>query len=127
MKQAGEIKKLPKARSSEGPRAGRLTVGKYWTKAFNRLLSLELVDDIDAWAMSLKKGFPTWQAIAVTSQYGKGEHRGYGSIYYQLPHPEAGDFAIELTLATGKHGSRSGGVSHLRDLLQERSEGLLVL
>ena len=122
-----EKKRLPKGRTSEGKRSGPLTLGYRQTRSWNRMLSATLIDDIEAWMTGIEKRYPIWQSITVTSQYGKGDHRGYKTVMYQVKkatgeyHPEAGDFAISSSIATKKSAIKQDVISSMRQQL----EGLL--
>lgn len=115
-----ERKRLPKGRTSEGKRSGPLTLGYRSTRSWNRMLNTTLIDDIEAWMTGVAKRYPIWQAITVTSQYGKGEHRGYKTVMYQVKdktgeyHPEAGDFAISSSIATKKNTIKQDVISSMR-------------
>ena len=114
-----EHKRLPQGRSSEGRRTGPLTSGRQSTRGWNRMLNLDLVDDIEAWMLGVSKKYPIWQATVVVSQYGAGKHRGYKTVYFQVPHPEAGDFAIKSVVATHKSTHKDQVVGELRQKLEQ--------
>lgn len=118
MRQAKEAMLLPRGKSSEGVRAGPRTSGYQHTRAFERYLTHDVINELEAWALDLKRRFELWQMVAKVSIYGRGEHRGYGTVYYQLPHPEAGDFAIESLIATPKNRSRRLVVGSMIDMLE---------
>lgn len=126
MNLAGEIGKLPTGKSGSKPRIGKLTVGVQHVKKFGVMLSLDVIDDIDVWLHSIKKRFPLWQLLAICSQYGLGEHRGYKTVYHQLA-PDAGDFAISSNVATPRMGSLNDAMSHLRQNLEAMVENGKVL
>lgn len=117
-----ERKRLPVGRTREGPRRGPLTQGFRYTRAWNRVLTEDLVSDIIAWMHGVQKRFPIWQAVTVVSQYGKGEHRGYKSVHFQLPHPEVGDFTISAQIATKKSTVREDVISSMETKLEEMVE-----
>lgn len=117
-----ERKRLPRGRSKEGPRRGPLTQGHRYTRAWNRMLTESLVEDIVSWMHGVEKRYPIWQAVTVISQYGKGEHRGYKTVYFQLPHPETGDFAISAQIPTKKSTVREDVISSMEEKLTELVE-----
>lgn len=118
LKLAGEAKALPHSRSSSGPRTGPRTQGYQYTRAYNQYLTLTLIDDIEGWAQSLPRRQPVWQAAVLVSLYGKGEHRGYKTVYQQFLTIDPGDFALESTLATPRSTSRVRTIGTLRDQLE---------
>lgn len=118
MKLAGEAKKLPTLKPANKPRSGPKTSGHMWTRLYNRMLTLSMIDDIEAWVLGLQKRFGIWQSVVIVSMYGKGEHKGYSTVYFQLG-PQAGDFAIESTLATPRTTSKSAVAGAIRDMLED--------
>lgn len=126
MKLADAEGKLPALRSGTKERSGRLTVGVQHVKNFKLMLSFDVLDDIDVWLYSLKKRFSNWQLLAIISQYGVGEHRGYKTVYHQLA-PDAGDFAISANVATPATKSLRDAGSFLREKLEEVIEGSKVV
>lgn len=126
MKLAGEIDKLPNVRSGSKPRTGKRTIGEQHVKRFAMMLSLDVLDDIDVWLKTIRKKFPKWQMMAMISQYGLGEHRGYKTVYYQLA-PDAGDFAISANVPTPRCDTLKEAASALREKLEEVIEGSKVL
>lgn len=126
MKLAGNIDKLPDIRSHEKVRAGRLTSGVDYTRRFSEMLTLGVIDRIEVWAKKLKKRFPDWQLVAVVSQYGKGEHKGYKTVYHQIA-PEAGDFAISAEVATPRVHTIGKALDLLREQLEAMAEDASVL
>lgn len=126
MKLADVEGKLPSVKSGTKARSGRLTIGVQHVKNFKLMLSLDVLDDIDVWLHSLRKRFSNWQLLAVISQYGVGEHRGYKTVYYQLA-PDAGDFAITANVATPAMKSLRDAASFLREKLEEVIEGAKVI
>lgn len=126
MKLAGEIGKLPSVRSGSKPRTGKRTIGEQHVKRFAMMLSLDVLDDIDVWLKTIRKKFPKWQMMAMISQYGLGEHRGYKTVYYQLA-PDAGDFAISANVPTPRCDTLKEAASALREKLEEVIEGSKVL
>lgn len=126
MKLAGEIGKLPNVRSGSKPRTGKRTIGVQHVKRFAVMLSLDVLDDIDVWLKTIRKKFPKWQMMAMISQYGLGEHRGYKTVYYQLA-PDAGDFAISANVPTPRCDTLKEAASALREKLEEVIEGSKVL
>lgn len=126
MKVAGSSDLLPDIKSHEKLRAGRLTSGYDYTRRFSEMLTLGLIDRIEVWVRGLKKRFPDWQLVAVVSEYGRGEHKGYKTVYRQIA-PEAGDFAISAELATPRVHSAIAAMVLLREQLEGVAKDVTVL
>jgi hypothetical protein len=126
MKLADVEGKLPSIKAGTKVRSGRQTIGVQHVKNFKIMLSLDVLDDIDVWLHSLKKRYTNWQLLAIISQYGVGEHRGYKTVYYQLA-PDAGDFAISANVATHATTSLREAESSLREKLEAVIEGSKVI
>jgi hypothetical protein len=117
MKLAGNIEMLPDIRSHERTRAGRQTSGIDYTKRLSEMLSLAVIDSIEIWARGLKKRFPEWQIVVTVSQYGKGEHSKYKTVYHQVA-PDAGDFAIRAEVPTPRCASLGEALDAIRTALE---------
>lgn len=118
-KLAGERGDLRKGRSREGTRAGPRTSGYQWVSAVGKMLTAELIAEIDAWLLSKRRRFPYWQASALATEYTKQKFKGYKVVMRQVADVEAsGDFAVEEVIAT----SRSTKLSDVRGQLASKLE-----
>lgn len=114
MKASGEVGLLPVARSKQGLRAGPRTSGYQWTQAVGKMLTQELIRELDAWLTSKRRHFPLFQAVVVASEYRKESFKGYKTVRSPLEgRAGAGDFAIEEQIAT----RRSTKLTEVRDEL----------
>ena len=135
---------VPRVRPGEGVRSGRLTQGYQWTKRIDRMLTVEVMDEIAAWMMTLNRRYPIWQAVVVASQYatdpslrfiGKGPDLGsYKTVVKQLGakgtpvRAASGEFAMKSEIPTSRNTSRMALIEDLDsrligDLPQEEPGG----
>jgi len=138
MKQAGEIKKLPKVRPGHGVRSGRRTEGVYWTKTFMGFLDPVTISSIGRWIRSHGGNYPFWQVAVVTSQYAlrsdvefsdagpKNTTRDYKTIFFQVSAKKWGDFAAERIEPSAETKSPGAAADDIEMRLRTRSQSGIV-
>lgn len=112
LKRAGEVKKLPEIRTGQGVRSGKATQGYRYTRRIARELKPDgaVLEDILAWTVGLQKRYPLWQIVSVVSLYALDSRidldrrdssgKMYSTVFFDLKHPKAGDFAIDTKVTS---------------------------
>jgi predicted site-specific integrase-resolvase len=110
-----EVAAMPRVKTTQGPRVGKLTAGYQWVKGFRRELTEDVIAEIEAWSHTLipKRGYsyPLWQATALLAQYALSPSKQFNAgqrtgspkpleMIVRLPNRNWGNFNIEMPVFT---------------------------
>jgi len=120
---------LPRIRTHEGRRSGKLTMGYQWTLGIHREVTSEILSEFESWAGKLPRKFSWWQSVAVTSQYAIRSNKpfaGYKNriLIVQFPgEQKSGDFAVSAEIPTPRNPEKRvvirEQVKRIRDALED--------
>lgn len=121
---AREKVSLPWAKTSEGKREGTRTSGYRWTLGIRRNLTLDLIDQIEVWALGKRRRFPEWQLVVSTCQFSFDENfAGYERSTVQLEKTEAARaFVQDSEVVSPRMKRKADALAEVRGQLEDAVE-----
>lgn len=123
---------LPRIRTGEGRRSGKLTAGYQWTLGIHREVTADVLREYEEWASKLPRKYPWWQSVAVTSQYAlrsSKQFAGYKSRVMLIQfagEPTSGNFQVAAEVPTPRsHDKRTVIRSQVKLIKDALEDGLL--
>lgn len=110
-------------RSYDRKMDGRRAAGYQWVKAWNRELTLDLIDDVEKWTRGHRKRWPIWLAKFRFAQFSAEENFAFPTsartVEVMVDDPARNSFMAEQIVPSPYFKSRKGLLDFMRDTLED--------